>query len=168
MGVKVAVRGDGPEWPKKIGPEAHEVFREFIEMMDDIPWFLMGRSLLAFTLLGKLDEDDSDIDVAVFAEDEQRIRERFTGWGYVQHTYTDRTQQLFYQPRGVLVDLHFFSEIPEHLGYVNQFNKWVTRPAKRFNVRTRDSDLYGEVNVPYRHESFLHDDYGPNWRKKYQ
>lgn len=168
MNIKAEGFNGGVKWPTRLGPEAHEVFRDFCARLENIPWFLMGRSLLAFELLGQLDENDSDIDIAVQVENEAAIRSRLSDWDVVQETRTCRTHQLFYQPSGVLFDLHFFGEIPEHFGYVNQFNKWVTRPAVRFVDNPTSSGIYGTVKLPGQHETFLHDDYGPDWRKKYE
>jgi hypothetical protein len=138
-------------------------------MLEGVPWFLMGRSLLAVYTTGRLDESDTDIDVAVRLEDETEIRERLSEWRVRQEVADGpRVHQLFYQPDGVLVDLHFFgTDLPEVRGYKNQFNKWVARPAVRFLSGKRHIEEYGDVGTPQHPETWLHDDYGPGWREKY-
>ena len=155
-------------WPTPIGADAHRVFGEFIEKMGDIPWFLMGRSLLQFQLLGRFDEKDKDIDIAIRVEDEQRTRQALLEWPVVQYTHDKegRIHQILYQPSRVILDIHVFRPPPEHLGYINQLGKWVCRPAFRFDTETVDSE-YGPVRVPSDPEGFLHDDYGPGWEQKY-
>jgi Aminoglycoside-2''-adenylyltransferase len=167
MGIRIIDRNGVTSWPEPIGPACHQVFADLCDKLEGFRWFLMGRSLLAVWLTGRLDESDTDIDVACRIEDEYQIRDALAGWKIVQESVDARVHQLFYAPDDVLVDIHFFGPIPEHFGYKNMFNKWVTRPARRFISGRKYVDGYGDVGIPGQPEHFLHDDYGPEWRGKY-
>ena len=149
-----------------MGDNYREVFETWIERAENLTWFLMGRSLLQLVTTGELANKDTDIDIACLRSDALTVKELFADWPIGFELYEkDVTHQLCYYPQSVLVDVHFFGDIPEHFGYKNQFNKWVTRPATDFEPSNM-STQYGTVKLPANPEKFLHDDYGPRWRDK--
>lgn len=146
---------------KQIEEENLLIIKKILDAAN-IPFFLVGGTLLGAVREKDFIEHDDDIDLALMYKDKQRFVDllpAFEAEGFVLARY-DRHSIFSILRKGQFVDLDFFEKYDE---FVYNGGGWAI--LKKFLDNLDYIEFKGELYLaPKDYEGYLESEYGENWR----
>ena len=139
----------------------------------NIPYFLMGGTLLGFIRSGDFIPHDDDMDIGIFIEDwSPKIAEEFqkVGFKWERKLGTEKLglEYTFFK-NGIQLDIFFWYKEKDYFWYAAwwkenkpeniiklKFDKFTMNPAWIIHEE--------EFSIPYDHDHWLEQIYGPDWK----
>lgn len=148
-----------------IGENGRKLFPEIVDRLHEIDYVVLSGTALGLYRDNELIPTDTDIDLVVIGDSQaDTIRDLFSDYLLVFETWeNDKVQQLAYQEKGVLIDIHFYYKEGEN--YVCHHKGGVfTIEREQLDEPTLRATKYGAIPFPKDPVKFFEKKYGKDWK----